>query len=483
MASAARIRPAIAGSFDFRSVARRLRESTMLTQASAPGYASFGALAAIELGTVTGLRARLRTAAETAVFTVDEARTRLRDLVSGSFRPKSMRDLDRHLGARKLKVEMRAYGAGSAATYIVDQVTKGAVPAAQVHRSLSAASLERRFGADVAPRGMRPSERPTPPDPNVVRVRRLLHGILPRSKDAPAFGSWEQLQMSLPVLTDGLAYTVQGGKGYIGRPFATASADPAENRRILEDARRQGLKLVLPAAAREDALEGRLVPGMPVLVAADSVPARKVDPRLDHDFMADAFGEGFEENILSIRSTAAEREMFSNPAAVASDPASNVVDMARFRADEFRNRFTRRPEPAAAEASAPAKLSVRTTQTLDGREIVSAWDGARSLDLGPASAMAPGTYLKECAFEIPRGYVRVDEEGTVHHFSMDMKPHNPNGPAVVHAPGSGREPEWALDGVMVSEAEFLDRTGPEPVVRAPDPAEPAPEAMRSRAVG
>jgi hypothetical protein len=218
-------------------------------------------------------------------------------------------------------------------------------------------------------------------------------------------------------------------------------------------------------------------------VAADSVPARKVDPRLDHDFMADVFGEGFEENILSIRSTAAEREMFSNPAAVASDPASNVVDMARFRADEFRNRFTRRPEPAAAEASAPAKLSVRTTQTLDGREIVSAWDGARSLDLGPASAMAPGTYLKECAFEIPRGYVRVDEEGTVHHFSMDMKPHNPNGPAVVHAPGSGREPEWALDGVMISEAEFLDRTGPEPVVRAPDPAEPAPETMRSRAVG
>lgn len=483
MASAARTRPAPTGSFDFRSVARRLRESTMLTRASAPGYASFGALAAVELGAVTGLRTRLVTAAQTAAFTVDEARSRLRDLVSGSFRPKSMKDLDRHLGSRKLKVEMRAYGAGSAATYIVDQVTKGAVPAAQVHRSLSAASLERRFGADVAPRGMRPSERPTPPDPNVVRVRRLLHGILPRTKDAPAFGSWEQLQMSLPVLTDGLAYTVQGGKGYIGRPFATASADPAENRRILEDARRQGLKLVLPASAREDALEGRLVPGMPVLVAADSVAARKVDPRLDHDFMADAFGEGFEENVLSIRSTAAEREMFSNPSAVAADPSSNVVDIARFRADEFRNRFTRRPEPAAAQTSAAPKLSVRTTQTLDGREIVSAWDGARSQDLGPASAMAPGTYLKECAFEIPRGYVRVDEEGTVHHFSMDMKPHNPNGPAVVHAPGSGRDPEWALDGVMISEAEFLDRTAHGLELHASEPADPAPESMRSRAVG
>lgn len=480
MASAARTRPAPAGSFDFRSVARRLRESTMLTRASAPGYASFGALAAVELGAVSGLRTRLVTAAQTAAFTVDEARTRLRDLVSGSFRPKTMKDLDRHLGVRKLKVEMRAYGAGSAATYIVDQVTKGAVPAAQVHRSLSATSLERRFGADVAPRGMRPSERPTPPDPNVVRVRRLLHGILPRTKDAPAFDSWEQLQMSLPVLTDGLAYTVQGGKGYIGRPFATASADPAENRRILEDARRQGLKLVLPASAREDALEGRLVPGMPVLVAADSVLARKVDPRLDHDFMADAFGEGFEENVLAIRSTAAEREMFSNPSAVVADPSSNVVDIARFRADEFRNRFTRRAEQAAAEVAAPPKLSVRTTQTLDGLEIVSAWDGARSLDLGPASGMNPGTYLKECAFEIPRGYVRVDEEGTVHHFSMDMKPHNPNGPAVVPAPGSGREPEWALDGVMISEAEFLDRTAHEPATLAP---EPAPETLRSRAVG
>lgn len=479
MAAAAKARPAVAGSFDFRGVARRLRETTMLTRTPASGYASFGALTALEIGAVSGLRARIRSAAETAVFTVDEARTRLRDLVSGSFRPKTMRDLDRHLGARKLKVEMRAYGTGSPATYIVDQVTKGAIPAVQVHRSLSAAALERRFGADVAPRGMRPSERPTPPDPNVVRVRRLLHGILPTAKDAPAFLNWEQLQMSLPVLTDGLAYTVQGGKAYIGRPFATASADPAENLRMLADARRQGLRLVLPASDRDDAIAGRLVPGMAVLLASDSVLARKVDPRLDHDFMANAFGEGFEENLVTIRSSAEEREMFSNP-------ASNVIDIAQFRADEFKSRFTRRPEPAAqaaTDAPTPSKLSVRTTQTMDGREVVSAWDGARGLDLGPASAMAPGTYLKECAFEIPRGYVRVDEEGSVHHFSMDMRPHNPNGPAIVHPPGSERPPEWALDGVMISETEFLDRTRDETFTNMPDPDEPAPEAMRSRAVG
>lgn len=476
MAAAAKARSSTAGSFDFRGVARRLRESTMLTRTPVAGYASFGALTALEIGAVSGLRARIRNAAESAVFTVDEARTRLRDLVSGSFRPKSMKDLDRHLDARKLKVEMRAYGAGSAATYIVDQVTKGAVPAVQVHRSLSATALERRFGADVAPRGMRPSERPTPPDPNVVRVRRLLHGILPTAKDAPAFLNWEQLQMSLPVLTDGLAYTVQGGKAYIGRPFATASADPAENLRILQDARRQGLRLILPASDRDDAVAGRLVPGMAVLLAADSVLARKVDPRLDHDFMANAFGEGFEENLVTIRSSAQEREMFSSP-------ASNVVDIAQFRADEFKSRFTRRPDPAPAASPVPSKLSVRTTQTMDGMEVVSAWDGARGVDLGPASAMAPGTYLKECAFEIPRGYVRVDEEGSVHHFSMDMRPHNPNGPAVVHPPGSERPPEWALDGVMISEDEFLDRTRDDTFAPGPDPIEPERDAMRSRAVG
>ena len=477
MASSARVRPTTTGSFDFDGVARRLRRSTMLTR---PGgtYANFGVLAALEVGAVAGLRARLRNAAETAAFTVDEARSRLREIVGGRFRPRSMRDLDRHLGERRMSVEMRAYGSGPAATYLVDKATKGAVPAALVHRSLSASALERRFGATVAPRGMRPSERPAPPDPNVIRVRRLLHGIFPAAKDVPPFDSWEQLQMSLPVLTDGLAYTVQGGKGYIGRVFGTASSDPAANLRLLDEARRQGIRLVLPAHDRDGALAGRLVAGMAVLVASDSVAAKKVDPRLEHAFMADAFGESFSDNLLSIRSRAEEREMFATPAA-------NVVDFARFKAEEFRSRFARAQEPPAPvqEAPRPPKLSVRTTQTMEGAEVLVAWNGEKGAEAGPASALPPGTYLKECAFEIPRGYVRVDEEGTIHHFSMDMRPHNPNGPAVVHPPGSGRPDEWALDGVMIAEGEFIGRTKVVEPVHEPEPEAAMPEIARGRAFG
>lgn len=476
MASSAQARPTRIGSFDFKGVARRLRESTMLTRAGAPSYSNFGVLSALEVGAVAGLRARFRNTAETAVFTVEEARTRLKEIVNGRFRPRTLRDLHRHLGERRVSVEMRAYGPGPAASYLVDAATKGAVPAALVHRSLSAASLERRFGATVAPRGMRPSEQPSPPDPKVIRIRRLLHGIFPVAKDAPPFDSWEQLQMSLPVLTDGLAYTVQGGKGYIGRVFGTASSDPAENLRLLDEARRQGLRLVLPAEGRDQALAGRLVPGMAVLVAADSVAARKVDPRLEHGFMADAFGETFSDNMLSIRSRAEEREMFTTT-------ASNVVDFSQFKAEEFRTRFSRPSEPVAAvPVSAPVpKLSVRTTQTMAGAEVLSAWDGDKGLEVGPASAMPPGTYLKECAFEIPRGYVRVDEEGTVHHFSMDMRPHNPNGPAVVHPPKSGRPNEWALDGVMITEREFVERTADAERIHDPEPEVAMHEAVRSRA--
>lgn len=476
MASSSKVGSTTIGSFDFRGVARRLRESTMLTRADATSYSNFGVLSALEVGAVAGLRARFRNAAETAVFTVDEARNRLKELVGGRFRPRTMRELDRHLGERRMSMEMRAYGSGPAATYLVDKATKGAVPAAQVHRSLSAAALERRFGATVAPRGMRPSERPSPPDPKVIRVRRLLHGIFPAAKDVPPFESWEQLQMSLPVLTDGLAYTVQGGKGYIGKVFATASDDPAENLRLLDEARRQGLRLVLPAEDRDQALAGRLVPGMAVLVASDSVPAKKVDPRLDHAIMADAFGETFSDNMLSIRSRAEEREMFTTT-------ATNVVDFAQFRAEEFRTRFSRAPEPPAPapEAPRPPKLSVRTTQTMAGDEVLAAWDGDKGMEVGPASSMPPGTYLKECAFEIPRGYVRVDEEGAVHHFSMDMRPHNPNGPAVVHPPGSGRAEEWALDGVMITEREFLERTAGAERIHDPEPEVAMHEVVRSRA--
>ncbi|WP_204308622.1 hypothetical protein, partial [Citrobacter freundii] len=67
------------------------------------------------------------------------------------------------------------------------------------------------------------------------------------------FKSWSELDFTLRNVADERRFTVQGGKAWIGREYAVASADPKENLALFARAKADGLKLIVPANLVKDA--------------------------------------------------------------------------------------------------------------------------------------------------------------------------------------------------------------------------------------
>lgn len=451
----------LTGGFDlpFAGVAERLLSATSLTPAARPGrFDNFGAVIGVRPANVSALREAMEMVSENVEFGVEEARRRLKTFISNKRAFKAFDDFTSFLSDKLMRIETRTYGDGRAANYLVDQVSRKAVPAAQVDRRLSREGVKKSFGSTIEDEAMRRASA-TGRDPNAtvaLSIRAKLAPLLGVQKTLP-FSDWSQLDFTLRSAVDDRRYTVQGGKGWIGKEYAVASSDPQENLSILARARAEGIKLVMPAATPAEAREGKLLPGMPILIRAESAQASMVHPKLSHESLERNFGE-------SLASYRAEqiRKLQGR-----SGFDAKVVSISRVRTDDFLQQFMRRDEapqetlqrPGAfggvVVAPAAANVVIRFSIADDGREHLAVRDADAGAEISVGLRSLPANiYRKEDAYGIPVGWIRVDDDGAIRHFDNSMRPHNEYGPAYDPAPSSRRAPSWSLAGREMSPAEY-----------------------------
>jgi hypothetical protein len=402
--------------------------------------------------------AAVRDAVEALAFSVSEARDRLRELVAGNF-PETFSELVSYLERRLLRIETRQYGRARPTNYIVDEVTRQAVPAAQVDPRLSVGGISRLFGRSVAAEAALRAER-LKSDPVYALSQKLRASLLPQLRAAdggPAFPSWDDLRFMLPAVLPGLEYSVQGERAYIGKAYGHASTDPVENLALLRRAKSDGVQLCVPAASRDDALAGRLIPGMPVLVRASAVPAEMIDVSLSHTFLSRAYGESLSKHFGAMARQAAA---FVAPGVPGLD---NVVSIAEYRAADFLQKF-RRPEPQPQQAAKPTidpkTTVIRSELDSSGKERMTVWDTRQNVALAAdVRALPAGTYPKEDCFGMDLGAVAVGPDGALTHLDLDGNQHNPWGPSFEAAPERQAALPAPVPGVLRTGARAQSKDG------------------------
>lgn len=343
---------------------------------------------------------------DVAVFTIEEARERISSFVGGKFVPETVSDLLSYLGDRFLRLETRVLPQGRATNYLVDTKTNKAVPAAQVdprlgHRAMLQASLR---GA----------------------MRKHYAGGEP----AAAFHSWEGMKLVMENDVSGLAYTVSGGHGYIGKARGLASHDPVENLAMIRAARASGVDLILPETRPGGGRTGDLIPGMPILVRSRSLKAEEVHPQLAHDRLSMEWGMGMDAAFTRM----AERSR-RNSAMPTFHGGANVVSIETFRAreetrrDDFRKRFVRReeavPAPAVEEeigfGGAPASSGKRDIVVRfpegGGEPYVYDRDISEEI-LVSVRSLPPGRYPLESEVGVEIGWTDVGRGGKLRHLDL-----------------------------------------------------------------
>lgn len=442
------------------------------------GFDNFGAVVGVRPSNMTLLRETYEQISENVEFGVEEARRRLKSFVEGKVAFKAFGEMTSYLSGKLLKIETRIYGNGRSANYLVDSVTRKAVPAAQVDRRLSVNGVKKMMGSTIEEEAVAKS-RTSKRNPEAIaafEIRGLVRDLMSGGK--LPFKSWSEMDFTLRNVADDRRYTVQGGKAWIGREYAVASDDPKENLAIFARAKADGLKLVVPAALEKDAKEGKLEPGMPILLRAGAAPAAMVDPALAHGTLERAFGE-------SLFAFNRERRARSRGRGF----SSNVVSITQVKADDFLQRFKRRDvdEGVSVEregafggvvaAVDATKVTIRRIIGDDGRSKLivrdSGTDSEMSID---ARSLPANVYPLEDSYGIAVGFMRVDEQGSLLHFDEHMRAHNEYGPAFDPAPGSLKRPSWSIAGREMSPAEFRDAVG------APQPKVMPPQKMRRVAV-
>jgi hypothetical protein len=467
--------------FPFAGIAERLLSATSLTTSARPGrFDNFGAAIGVRPSNVSALREAMEMVSENVEFGVDEARRRLKSFLTNKRAFKAFDDFTSFLSDKLMRIETRTYGDGRSANYLVDQVSRKAVPAAQVDRRLSREGVKKIFGSTIEDEAMRRATT-AGRDPNAataLAIRAKLAPLLGSQKTLP-FNGWSELDFTLRSAVDDSRYTVQGGKGWIGKEYAVASSDPQENLSILARARAEGLKLVMPAATAADAREGKLAPGMPILIRAASAQASMVHHRLSHETLERAFGESLPDFRAGQIRKLHGRSGFD----------TNVVSITRVRTDDFLQQFMRRDDAPKEALERPgafggvvaptaANVIIRRTLADDGREHLAVRDVDADAEISVGLRSLPANlYRKEDGYGIPVGWIRVDDEGAIHHFDNKMRLHNEHGPACDPAPGSRRAPSWSLAGREMSPAEFRQ------AIFAHEEPKPAPQRLRRAAAG
>ncbi|MGY3582446.1 hypothetical protein ACVIGB_000630 [Bradyrhizobium sp. USDA 4341] len=455
-------------------VERLLAATAMTRVARRGGFDNFGAVVGVRPSNMTLLRETYEQISENVEFGVEEARRRLKSFVEGKVAFKAFGDMTSYLSGKLLKIETRIYGDGRSANYLVDRVSRKAVPAAQVDRRLSVNGVKKMMGSTVEEEAAvkaRTSKR-NPDALAAFEVRGMVRELM--SGGGLPFKSWSEMDFTLRNVADERRYTVQGGKAWIGREYAVASADPKENLALFARAKADGLKLIVPATLAKDAREGKLEPGMPILLREGAAPAAMVDPGLAHGTLERAFGESLFEFNRERQQRSRGRSGFS---------PSNVVSISQIKADDFLQRFMRRDvdeseglerEGAFGGIVAPvnaASIVVRRVIGQDGRAKLVVRDGGADADMSiEARSLPANVYPLDDSYGNRVGFMRVDEQGSLLFFDEQMRAHNEHGPAYDPAPGSLKRPSWSIAGRELSPAEFRDVvTAPQPQVQPMSP--------------
>jgi len=401
-------------------------------------------------------------------FTIAEARERLREFIDGSYSPKRLPDLLGYLRERMLRLESRRGRDGTAANYLVDMRTNVALPAASVDLRLSRPAIARRFGNSIEAEA-EAARRRVVRSPELVLAQRLRNAnagrFLAADRDAQPFQDWDDMCFSAPAMFEqrdiaaqgselwvGFAFTVPGKKG---EPLPVrASDDPEENLRIMKMAEDAGVKLVLPARTKADALAGRLTPGMPVLVRdKDAFRIRLMDPEVNFQRLTDMFGVSLHDHFDRMQKHFAGRKN-------AAPKSATVVDIAKFR-EQFgkARRVQQRPQPAApvrpaaSVAGAAQPEYIIRHEWVDDRESMVIVDPrtGQTYPFDPA-VLGAGRFPKEDGFGLPSGYLAVSIDGGYTHYDAEGREHNTMGPAIVPPRGSGEPVRYAEEGRFVQPA-------------------------------
>ena len=440
-------------------------------------------------------------------FDVAEARKRLRDFISGTFKPASVNELLEHMAKKYLRLELRLFD-GRSVNYVVDEATRKGVPASAVDARLSRPGIQRLFG-NAPVKAVTPEEK----DAQNLRARNAGR-MMVLEANGTLFKDWDDVAFTAPILFGGREFTVQGAETYVGQGYAVASSDPARNLALVRKARAEGVDVILPAETRERAEKGDLVPNMPILVRQGAIRASLIHPSMHFDALA----RGFRAlPHVHWRDLAAKAPANADPTA----GETKVVDIARFRRPRAApsatlaeaapapapakapataaaaspqgrtasavdgGRAARRPptrRPAAADAGGPAprkpapRPEIRHELSARGLEEMFMVDAAGGDDrpFDPAS-MPAGRYPKVDAFGLVAGTLVIEEDGALLHLDPAGREHNEFGPSRVPPLGSGALPRHALSGEAVTAAEFRRRTQQAPAIPA---ARPRPVARQ-----
>jgi hypothetical protein len=444
------------------AAARGLLAATALSSPRGK-FDNFGAMLAVRRANDTPLHNAMERVSENMEFGVTEARRRLNGFLTGKVRIKSIGGFVTYLTNQLMTAQTRMYDDGKAANYLVDAVSGKAILAATVDRRLSVNGLKKIFpGASITGEATRRAAL-VRKDPGAVVARNLqvkLSSVLRGKGRELPFSGWDEFAFTLRSVDPSLRYSIQGGRGYFGKEFGVSSRDPAENLRLIADARKRGIKLVVPALTAQLAREGYLLPGMPILVRGQTAQAEMVDSMFAHGALKHAFKTSLADFAASRLRSADQRPM----------PTSNVVPMVKVRKDEFLENFAARPASTSkpvpqhqggfggVAAPVGTAVAIRRTLNQEGREYLTVHDIEHDTEVAIAvRAMPPGLYRKEDSYGIEIGWIRVDEEGSLRHFNNEMQSHNEVGPAFDPAPNSAKRAAWALDGRDYSPEQFRDQ--------------------------
>lgn len=423
----------------------RLLSASALVRPSSPSpFEGFGVLAA---GPVL---AKNRSVEETR-FSVTVARARIVEFADGSFRPGMLQDLINYLAERFLRLDAKTFADGRTVNYLTDMVTGESVLAANVDRRLSRGGIARLFGRtlDAEAEALRRRMEMTP---EMVDAQALRSANATRFRNDPRdipFADWGDLRFSSSSVFDNREVTGQGNELWVGFEVAKASDSAEENLAMLRRLRDKGHKVIVPAKTVEDAKAGRLVAGMPILLRDGAVRTRLIK----QGFTAEKFAAAFGGSIFAHYEELARR---APGAETAKDKVVRIADFKKFR---------RRPAAAepverrSVEASQEGRFSVRHEMGEGGRETLTVVDarGGSETALGNTD-LAAGRYVKEDAFGLASGYLVVRPDGGYAHEDMAGRHHNPFGPAIVPAEGSGERLSYALDGEFLSARDFKARS-------------------------
>lgn len=431
-----------------RGLAERLLTGSALVRPSVESpFRNYGVL------TAGPVLAKSRSVQETK-FSVTVARARIADFADGSFRPSVLQELIDYLKERFLRLDSRTFADGRVVNYITDLVTGQSVLAADVDKRLSRSGIARMFGRTLDAEA-EARRRRIEMTPEMVEALALRSSNATRFRNDPRdipFSDWDDIRFTSSAMFDGREVTGQGNEIWIGFEVAKASASPEENLSILNRLREKGFKVIVPAKTVEDARAGVLVAGMPILLREGAVRTRMIKEAFTAERMNAAFGE----------SIYAHYEALARRAPVEDAAKEKVVRMADFKQMRRRdgNASVAPVERKAAPASKDGRYTIRHELGERGRESLTVIDATSGRETPFSSTDLPaGRYVKEDAFGLASGYLAIKPDGGYVHEDMAGRHHNPFGPAIVPAEGSGERVGYALDGEFMDERDFRARNG------------------------